>query len=444
MKDLTRGKPVKVILLFAIPLYIGQLFSLSYGLIDTRIIGSILGGTSLAAVGSTTALSDLLIEFENGIICGFGIIVAKYYGANDEEKMKKAIGGMAVMGVGFTVIISVVCLLFMNTILRLLNVSGSLHDEAFVYISIIIAGMIALSLYSICTAILRSIGDSFTPLVFLVISNVMNIILDILFVKYMHMGVAGAAIATILTQALSALLCLFYIIKKYPEFSLRFSDLKPDGDMLRELLSSGISMGFMLSFVLLGSLALQTTINQLGANIIVAHTGARKATIMFLIPFFVLGSALATYCSQNRGAKEYGRIKKGVSDTLKISAIWCAVVIILVYSSAPVIIRLITATNEPEVINNASLYLKINSALFFLPAMICILRNSMQGLGDTKTPLISSLIELVGKVLIAFILVPVIRYLGVIVAEPIVWAVMIIPLLIRWKKTDFHQLQSSG
>lgn len=434
MKNLTQDKPIKVILLFAIPLYIGQLLQLCYSLIDTRIIGSVLGDASLAAVGATISLSDMLIEFLNGIICGFGIIISTYFGSKDEKNMRKAIGGTVLLGVAVTVLISVLCLIFLPQILGILNVSDELLPDATAYIRIIIAGLIATTLYNICAAILRAIGDSFTPLIFLMISNVLNIFLDYLFICTLKRGVGGAAEATILAQIISAILCFLYMRKKYPEIVIQREEVKPEKEVYGRLLPTGLSMGFMISFVTLGSLALQTGINTLGTNIIVAHTGARKVTMIFLIPFFVLGTALATFCGQNLGAKEYGRIKKGIKDTVFVSAVWCAIVLLVVFTLAPTLIQLVTASTKPEVLSNATLYLQINSIFYLIPAVICILRNSMQGFGDTKTPLVSSIIELAGKVLIAFLCVPYIGYMGVIISEPIVWALMVIPLLISiWR-----------
>lgn len=430
MKNLTQGKPIKVILLFAIPLYIGQLFQLGYSLIDTRIIGSTLGETSLAAVGATTSLSDLLIEFMNGVVCGYGIIVATCFGAGDEKNLRKAIGGTVVLSVGITALLSIGCLLFLSPILNFLNVSPELAPEASAYIRIIIAGLIATTLYNVCSAILRAIGDSFTPLMFLVISNLLNIALDYLLILRLNMGVTGAATATVISQALSAVLCFIYMRRKYPQIKLHAGDVVPEREMYRQLLPRGFSMGFMLSFVLMGSLALQTAINALGMNIIVAHTGARKATSLFLMIFFVLGTALATYCGQNLGAEEYGRIRQGIRDTILFSFGWYLLVLLIVFTLSPVIINLITASAEPEIIDNAVLYLKVNASFYFLPAIICILRNSMQGFGDSRTPLISSFIELVGKVLIAYLLVPALRYMGVVLSEPIVWALMVIPLIV--------------
>lgn len=430
MKNLTTGKPLRAILLFAIPLYIGQLFQLCYSLIDTRIIGAALGEVSLAAVGATTALSDMLIEFLNGIICGFGIIISTFFGADDEDNMKKAIGGSILLGIIGTLAISGLFLAFLPQVLNFLNVSGELMPLSSSYIRIILAGLTATTLYNICAAILRATGDSYTPLVFLILSNIFNILLDYLSIVHLHMGVSGAAAATVLSQILSAFLCFLYMSKKYPQLRLSLRDILPEKAVYCQLLPTGLSMGFMISFVTLGSLALQTCINTFGTNIIVAHTAARKATSLFLIPFFVLGSALATYCGQNLGAKKYDRIKKGITDTVKVSLIWCVVIIIIIFTLSPFIIEGITASSEAEIISTATLYLKVNGVFYFLPAVICILRNSMQGFGDTRTPLVSSFIELAGKVLIAWLMVPVMGYMGVILAEPIMWMLMVIPLLI--------------
>ena len=431
MKDLTQGKPIKVILFFAVPLYIGQLFQLGYSLIDTRIIGSTLGETSLAAVGATTSLSDLLVEFINGVICGYGIVVATYFGAKDESKLRKSIGGTVVLSVGITALLTAGCLIILPQILSFLNVSTELAPEASAYIKIIIAGLIATTLYNVCAAILRAMGDSFTPLIFLIISNLLNIGLDYLLILQMDMGVTGAAVATIISQALSATLCFLYMRRKYPQIVLHTGDITPEKELYRQLFPRGFSMGFMLSFVLMGSLVLQTAINALGMNIIVAHTGARKATSIFLMVFFVLGTALATYCGQNLGAEEYGRIGQGIRDTILFSLGWYLFVLLIVFTLSPTIINLITASSDPEIIGNAVTYLKVNALFYFLPAIICILRNSMQGFGDSRTPLISSLIELVGKVLIAYLLVPNLEYMGVVLSEPIVWALMVLPLVVN-------------
>lgn len=429
--DLLHGSPLKAILTFALPVYLGQLFTQAYSLCDTILVGHLLGSESLAAVSATTALSDLLTEFLGGITAGFGIIVARHLGANNREKMRQAIGGTVTIGLVFSLLLSIGCLLFLPQLLNLLHISPELRSEATAYVSIIIAGLTASSCYQIGTALCRAVGDSFTPLLFLIFSNVLNVLMDVVLLGVFHLGVTGSALSTVLTQALSALLCFLYMRRKHPQLHIASGTLRPAGSICRELLPNGLSMGFMLSFVLLGSLALQTTINDLGANIIVAHTGARKLTLLFLIPFFSLGTALATYCSQNIGAGRADRIRSGLHSTMLLCAGWCAAAFIVIYAFAPAALRFVTATSEPEVIDTATLYLRINVPFFLLPALICVLRNSLQGLDDTRTPLISSVIELVGKVLIALFLVPGIGYMGVIVSEPIVWALMVIPLLIH-------------
>lgn len=436
MKSLTSGKPLKVILTFAVPLFIGQLFQLFYSLVDTRIVGETLGEVSLAAVGATTTLSDMIIGLLNGFTNGAAIIIATYFGAKDEKNMKKAVGGTVMLGSGFAVLVSAVCLLCLNPILDFLNIEDELLPEAKSYIGVVLAGLLAAVLYNVCAAVLRAIGDSFTPLIFLILASFLNIGLDYAFILSLHMGVAGAAYATIISQAVSALLCFIYMRKKYPMLVLSKEDMMFSENMFsrtiyKTLFSTGISMGFMVSFVNLGTLALQTSINTFGTNIIVAHTAARKATTIFMLPFSVLGTTLATYCGQNLGAGQYARIKRGIRDTVLFTFGWCVCVILVAYTLSPYLIRMITASSEQEIADTASLYLKVNTAFYFVPAVICLFRNSMQGFGDTKTPIFSSSLELIGKIAIACFLAPQIGYMGIIVAEPIVWVIMVIPLIVN-------------
>ena len=431
MKKLTEGKPLKLIVMFALPLFVGQLFQLFYNLVDTRIVGETLGETSLAAVGATSTLNDLLIALLNGITNGFAIIIATYFGAKDEKHMKKAVGGMVVLGIVASLLISALSLIFLNPILGFLNVSPELLPEAKAYIAVILAGLVTATCYNICAAILRAIGDSFTPLIFLVISTILNIFLDYGFILYFHMGVAGAALATVISQAVSAILCFLYMYKKYPQLRLRREDIFPHREVYKKLLSTGISMSFMMSFVQFGTLTLQTSINTFGINTIVAHSAARKVTSIYFMPSSVLGTTLSTYCGQNLGAGKYSRIKKGLWHTLFLTWGWCIIILIITYTIAPFLISLITASAEAEIVDTATLYLRVNSLFYFVPVAISLLRNSMQGFGDSKTPVFSSFLELAGKVAIAFFLAPRIGYWGIIVAEPIVWFIMVIPLIVN-------------
>ncbi len=430
--DLTKDNIIKGILLFSLPIYIGQLFSMLYGIIDTRIVGSVLGELSLASVSATSSLSELIIEFENGVSCGFGIILAQQVGAGKQAQIKKTIATSGIMITILSVIISVLCIVFINPILGFLHVEEVIYEPARQYIVIILIGMIFLSVYNLLVAVLRSMGDTITPLIFLIISNVLNIILDITFVKYLHLGVRGAALATAITQVVCCVGCLIYLLHSRKELQFRRSDFVMERNLVSNLFKNGMSMGFMLSFVLLGSLVLQTGINKLGTDIIVAHTAARRITILCLIPFFSIGAAMSTFCGQNKGAQKPDRIRKGVRLSIVISAIWWGISLALVLLLSPKLVTTITASTSDIVITNAVRYLRINAALFILPALICILRNSLQGMGDTKTPLISSLVELAGKVVITYTLVASMGYFGVIITEPIVWMVMVVPLITKW------------
>ena len=323
MRNLTKGSPVKMILMFAVPLFIGQLFQLFYSLVDTRIVGALLGDTALAAVGATTSLCDLLNNLLNGFTNGFGIIIATYFGAGNKRIMKNAIAGTVVLSVSITVAISVIGTIALYGILNLLNVSPELFNASSSYLRIIMMGLIAGAMYNMLASILRAIGDSFTPLIFLIISTVLNIILDYTFIKYLDTGVAGAAVATVVSQLVSAILCFIYMYKKYPELHLCMDNFIESKPLLVKMLSTGASMSFMISFVHIGTVALQTSINTFGTNIIVAHTAARKASSIFMLPFSVFGTTLATYCSQNFGAGEYSRIKTGIRSSVLLTPYEC-------------------------------------------------------------------------------------------------------------------------
>jgi MATE efflux family protein dinF len=441
MKDLTKGKPIRLILLFAVPLFVGQLFQLFYSLADTRIVGQTLGDEALAAVGATTTLSDMLLSFLNGLTNGFAIVIATCFGAKDESRMKKAMGGTILLGSCCAVALSGLCLLNMSGLLKLLNISPELFAAARGYIGIVIAGLLAATLYNICAAMLRAIGDSFTPLLFLILAAFLNIAMDYGFILCLHTGVEGAAYATVIAQAVSAFLCFLYMRRKYPQLTLKKEDFKPDMILYKKLFGAGLSMGFMTSLVGVGTMALQTSINTFGTDIIVAHTAARKISSIYMLPFSVMGTTLATYCGQNLGAGKYSRIRQGIRDTVLVTFVWCTGVIISAYTVAPWLIRTVTATQKKDIIDTASLYLRVNTPFYYVPTVICLFRNSMQGFGDNRTPVISSSLEMIGKVLIALLLAPAIGYYGIIVAEPIVWFIMVIPLVVNMVRSPVLKMK---
>jgi len=438
MKSLTEGKPIKVILVFMLPLLVGRIFQLFYNMVDTRIVGEILGEQSLAAVASTSSFSDLLIQFIFGITNGFALITASFFGAKDEKKLKKSVAGTILLGAGSTLLISLACLLFINQILRFLKVDNVLFAEAKSYISIILIGLIASAMYNVCAATLRSIGDSVTPLIFLIFSAILNIFLDYAFIAYVHLGVAGAALATVISQLVSVILCLVYIMKKYPDLIPMWEDYSVDRVILRKHITTGLSMGFMSSLFNIGTVCLATQINSLGSEIIVSHTASRKIFSIMGTPSYVLSTALASFSAQNMGAGKPERIREGIRDTLIVCAGWSAFCIVTVRLFADILVQQIIGMNNTEIIATSERYLRFASYFLIVCAAVVVLRNSMQGFGDSVTPIVSSTIELVVKVVIAFFLVPHIGYDGVIVCEPIAWCIMVLPLIVNILKSPVY------
>ena len=431
MKDLTRGKISKLILLFALPLFVGNLFQLFYNLVDTRIIGSTLGTDALAAVGATSTMNQLIVGFLVGLTNGFAILTAKDFGAKNEKAMKKDMAGTIVLGTLIAIILTFISVGFLTQILRLLNMPEELMVEGSDYIRIILLGMITAMLYNVCASTLRAMGDTMTPLVFLILSVLSNIGLDYLFILVFHLGVKGAAYATVLAQFGAAVMCFIYMHHRYPHLRLNRQDFQLEKKLVMQLLTTGLSMGLMQSFVSLGTVALQGAINTFGKYTIVAHAAARRITELFMLPFSAFGMTMATFCGQNRGAGRLDRVKEGVQKATWMAWGWCALVLIVSYTLSPILIQLVTATKEEEIISTAVLYLKVDTLLYAVPALISILRNALQGLGDRMTPIFSSFIELAGKVLVVIFLTPRLAYWGIILAEPIVWVIMVIPLIVR-------------
>lgn len=433
MKDLTKGKPSTLILSFALPVFLGNLLQLTYSLADTRIVGSFLKEDALAAVGATSPLSGLIIGFLMGLANGFAIVTAQKFGAGNREEVRKSFALSLVMGSVISLILTVLGLLFLHPILRLLECSGSFDGNCQAcIIFIIIAGMLATFLYDTCAASLRALGDTVTPLVILAVSVTLNIAGDLFFILVVKAGVQGAAVATVLSQTLAFLICWFYMIRRYEILRLKKEDFFGlERNMMKNMLSAGLSMGLVSSLVNLGTLALQTSINRLGRDIIVAHTAARKITEMFMIMFGVFGQTMAIFCGQNAGAGRMDRVRHGIGLAVLYTCIWSVMTVIFSFTIGKQLIYLVTGSHNETVIRNAANYLKFDTIFYFVTAVISVLRNAMQGLGETVIPLVSSALEMIGKVVIAVTLVPLLGYTGVIVAEPIVWVIMVIPLIVK-------------
>ncbi len=440
MKDLTKGNTTKALLNFAFPIFLGSLFNLAYNLADIRIVGTYLGDEALAAIGGVSPLSDLLNTFIVGTANGFGVIIARYFGKKEEKEVRKNFALSMVLGLIIVAITVLCCILGLNGILRFLNISPANLPKSSGYIRIIMYGLIFSAIYNILVAALRAIGDAYTPLIFLIASTMLNVVFDIIMVALLGLGLEGAATATIISQMLAAVACSIYTYIRYPILRFKFKELTFKAHYLGQLLSSGFSMALMTSLVVFGTFSLQTAINSLGDTTIVAHTSARKLSSIFMMPFGVIGTAMATFTGQNYGAGRLDRVREGIKKALIINYVWCAIVLVITYTVAGKLVVLITDTKIPEVVETAVLYQKINTILYFLVPTISVLRNSLQGLGSHIIPLVSSFIELAVKCILAFVFTPLWGYWAIIFSEPVSWIIMVVPLIICM----IHYMKKAG
>lgn len=430
-KTLTEGTPWKQILLFSIPIFWGNVFQLLYSLVDTKIVGSTLGTEALAAVGSVSTLHTLMTGFLNGLTLGFSLITAMCFGAKNRKRLKKTFAAAISLGVLTTLALMLMLMIFLHPVLNLLHVPQAQFEMAYAYISVLIVGLFATLFYNLCANTLRAIGDALTPLIFLIVATVSNIGLDYLFILGFQMGVQGAAYATVLAQLLSVVLCLIRIFRKFPILHIQKEDFRFDRELMAEMYKSGLSMGLMSCLVGIGTILLQSAINTLGTTVIVAHTAARKVFELVSLPNSVLGSAMATYCGQNYGARRFDRIRQGIRASLIIAAVWAVVVFLICHTIEGKLIQFVASTTNPDVIYWGSTYLKVDMSFIVICGVIVILRNSMQGFGDRVIPVFSSCIELAGKIIFAFVFAPMFAYWGIIWAEPMVWIAMVIPLIVK-------------
>lgn len=426
--DFLNGNILKSMLLFAIPLFISNIFQQLYNTVDTMIVGNTLGDISLAAMGSSSAIYDLLIGFALGVGNGLGIVIARNYGAQDSEKLKKSVAGSIIVGLIVSIVISIISIIFLYPLLNILNTPLNIINEAYSYISIITFFVIVMFSYNLCAGMMRAIGNSIMPLIFLVISSIFNIFLDIVFIVNFNMGIKGAAVGTVLSQAISVILCLIYIKYKCSLLIPTLSDFKVDTSLYKELLGQGISMGFMMSIVSIGTVILQSSINQLGYLVIAGHTAARKISTFAVMPCSTISSSLSTFVSQNKGANQKDRIKLGIKYANIISIIWGVVATFLMFMFAHGFVSIVSGSNEKIIIDNAVKYLCINSPFYMVLGILLNLRHSLQGIGRKVVPLVSSVIECVGKIVFVILVIPVLKYDGIIICEPVIWCIMCIQL----------------
>lgn len=427
--DLLKGSILKAFILFMIPLFISRIFQQLYNTVDTMIVGNYLGDKALAAMGASSAVYELLIGFALGIGNGLSMVTARSFGTGDRTLLKRSVAGALVIAGGITAVIIVLSRFFLMPLLRLLNTPENIIDVSYSYISTLTLFMWVMLAYNLCAGMLRAIGDSITPLVFLIISAIINIFLDILFITRFSMGVRGTAIATVLAQGISAVLCLIYIAVKCKILIPSAKHFRFDAALYKELLGQGLSMGFMSAIVSTGTVILQSAINGFGYLVIAGHTAARKLNSFCMMPVSITGMALSTFVSQNRGANQGDRIRKGVFYANLICLFWGILIMAVLYPGAPWLIKVLSGSEEAVVLDIGKWYMWITAPFYAVLGILFNLRYSLQGLGKKLIPLVSSIIEFVGKIIFVILVIPHTGYFGVMLCEPVIWCLMCLQLV---------------
>lgn len=419
--DMTKGKPAGLIARFIIPIIIGNIFQQFYSMVDTIIVGRFVGVDALAAVGATGSVTFLILGFTQGLTTGFTVLTAQRFGAGDREGMRKSIGSAAVLSVIVTAVMTFVSMACMDKLLRLMNTPENIFDMTKSYIMIICAGICCSVLYNLLASILRAIGNSVAPLVLLVISAVVNIVLDYVLIVYGNMGVEGAAYATIISQGLSGVLCLIYIIVKVPALHVEKRHFILEAHCVKNQMGIGIPMALQFSITAVGTILVQAALNLLGSNVVASYSVSCKVEQLVTQAFNAMGVTMATYCAQNRGINDLDRIKAGVKAANVMSAVYAVIVYALLFPILPYAVRLFVTENVEMVYGYARTYITI-CGLFFIPlGMIFIFRNALQGCGFGFMPMMGGVVELLSRCAAAFVAAKFLSYEGVCFANAGAW-----------------------
>ena len=432
--DLIHGPILPSLLSFAFPILLSNIFQQLYNTADILIVGRFLGPDSLAAVGATTAIFDLIIGFALGVGNGMGVVIARYYGARNFSKIKEAVAATWILGALLSVIVMAIGFVGLYPLLQYLETPAEILPQSYDYISMIVSCVGVSFAYNLFAGLLRSVGDSLAALGFLVFSALVNVALDLYFITQLQLGVQSAGLATIISQGLSALLCFFYIRRSVPELLPSLKHFKWDKALYVDLLEQGLAMGMMGSIVSIGSVILQSSVNSFGAVIISAQTAARRIMAFALLPMTSISASITTFTSQNYGAKRPDRIVQGLRISSRLSMSWAAFVCIFLFFASPVLVSFLASSTDSYLVENGTLYLRISSTFYPILSLLLIYRNCLQGLGQKLLPLVSSFIELIGKIAFVAWIIPWSGYLGVIFCEPLIWLAMTIQLYFSLSK----------
>lgn len=419
--DMTTGNPMKIILNFTLPIFLGNVFQQFYNMADAVIVGKFVGNKALAAVGSTGTIMFLIYGFVVGMTAGFTVPTAQKFGAGDMKGMRRTVAGAGVLSLVVGALLTILFMLFMKPLLTLMNTPSDIFKDAYGYIMIISGGILAQMLYNLLSSILRAIGNSKIPLYFLIISALLNILLDLLFIVGFHMGATGAAAATIIAQGVSGILCLIYIIAKIPVLHLNRNDLHAGKDVYGIQLKIGLPMALQYSITAIGSMMVQSSLNILGSTLVAAFTAAGKIEQVVTQAYVAMGTTMATYSAQNMGAGSVKRIREGFRANTIIGIIYSLVAAAFVMTVGKYMTYLFVSEDVDLIMNSVDIYLKC-IGLFFIPlTVVNIYRNGIQGLGYGLLPMMAGVAELIGRGIVAVIAGNMRSYTGVCLAGPAAW-----------------------
>lgn len=418
---MTTGSPTRDILHFAWPLILGYILQQMYLIIDAVIVGRWIGVDALAAVGASTSVTFIILGFCNGSCAGFAIPIAQAFGAKDYKKMRSYVSNSYRIGVVFAVVITFLSCILCDRILRMINTPAEIFHDAYVFLLLQLLSIPFIIFYNLLSGQIRALGNSKQPFFFLIFSSGVNIILDVILILIMRLGVEGAGIATLLSQALASLLCWFYIRRKMQILIPKGDERRYDNKRISILLNNGVPMGLQFSITGIGIIMLQSANNALGTICVASFTASMRIKYLFTCVFENIGVAMATYCGQNIGARNLGRIKLGLKSAVKIMLIFFVFCVIVIYPFADDMMRLFVNANEGEVVSNAAQLMRISATFYPALGILTILRYSIQGLGYSNLSMMSGVMEMIARTAVSIWIVPTMAWTGVCYADPMAW-----------------------
>lgn len=442
-KDLTTGSPLKLIITFTFPAFLGMLFQQFYNVVDTIIVGKLLGIGPLAGVGATGSLNFMVLGFCMGICNGFAIPIAQKFGAGDQVELRKFVANSLWLVAIIALVLTVPVCVFCRPILRVMNTPEDVFEYAYQYIFIIFLGIPAALLYNILAAILRSLGDSKTPVLFLALSSVLNIGLDIISIKVWGMGVDGTALATVISQGVSGVICFFYMKKRFTVLQISREERRPDGAKMKRLCYMGIPMGLQYSITAIGSLVIQATMNGFGSVAVAGATAANRINGFLTCPIEALGASMAPYVGQNLGAGKLDRVSRGVIDASLCGFVSSGVLFVIIWLYGAQLTGIFLDVPDPAVTAYAVEFLRIVGAGYCLLTLVNVVRFSIQGLGFSVLAILSGVMEMIARCFAGLVIAPHIGFAAVAMGHPLAWLfadIFLIPafLLCRKKVANPH------